>query len=247
MLVERALTGKAFFDTDAKLYTDLGATGDYKRLFALHTGLQTLSALTSKAGEEGLSKAQLAQVQAAFAGGLEELKQFFAAQQFEDVRFAQGDRVNEAQTTLALQSRMRRLRYAIHASRRRLYDKVPGLPNDAEFQIVATSAGGTVRNVNIDLSEMGSVTRSLGNIISFINGKLSAAGASSRLEASDVTPKTQTIVIAGQKKETKYVGPKQRYALKVDVALRTRRLRLRRCRRKPASTSPARPRLAKRA
>lgn len=215
VLVERALTGKAFFDTDAKLYTDLGATGDYKRLFALHTGLQTLSALTTKAGEEGLSKAQLAQVQAAFAGGLEELKQFFGAQQFEDVRFAQGDRVDEAQTTLALQSRSEDY-VTPFMHRGGLYDKVAGLPHDAQLQIVATSAGGTVRNVTIDLSEMGSVTRSLGNIISFINGKLSAAGASSRLEASDVTPKTQTIVIAGEKKETKYVGPKQ-YALKVDV------------------------------
>ncbi|GAM99647.1 regulatory protein FlaEY [alpha proteobacterium U9-1i] len=215
VLVDRATTGKAFFDTGAKLYSDLGATGDYKRLFALHSGLSTLSALTSKAGEEGLSKAALAQVNASFARGLAELKEFFGAQQFEDIRLAQGDRVDEAQTTLALPSRSEDYTTPF-MHRGGLYDKVAGLPNDATFEIVATSAGGTVRNVTIDLAEMGSMTRSFGNVISFINGKLSAAGASSRLEAVDVTPKTQTIVIAGEKKETKYVGPKQ-YALKVDI------------------------------
>ncbi|MEZ6022099.1 MAG: hypothetical protein R3C16_01495 [Hyphomonadaceae bacterium] len=68
----------------------------------------------------------------------------------------------------------------------------------------------------IDLSEMGSITRSLGNVISHINGKLAAAGASSRLEAVDQTPKTNKIVIGGRTIETRYTGPKT-YALKVDV------------------------------
>ena len=90
-----------------------------------------------------------------------------------------------------------------------------GLSGDASFEIVATSAGGE-RRVAIDLSEMGSITRSLGAVVSFINGKLAAAGAASRLEAVDQTPKTTTIVIAGQPKEIRYTGLKQ-YALKVDV------------------------------
>ena len=37
-LVQRALTNKSFFDTNAKLYSDLGASGDYKKLFALYSG-----------------------------------------------------------------------------------------------------------------------------------------------------------------------------------------------------------------
>src|SRR5690606_31602525 len=97
-----------------------------------------------------------------------------------------------------------------------LYDKVSGLASDAQFNIVATSLAGTVRNVAIDLSEMGSIPRTLSNVVSFVNNKLSAAGASSRLEAVDQTPKTTNIIIAGEVKTTKYTGPKQ-YALKVDV------------------------------
>ncbi|HCK83198.1 MAG TPA: hypothetical protein DHW63_01345, partial [Hyphomonadaceae bacterium] len=72
------------------------------------------------------------------------------------------------------------------------------------------------RRVAIDLTEMGSITRSLGAVVSFVNTKLGVAGVASRLEAVDQTPKTSTIVIAGEAKTVRYTGLKQ-YALKVDV------------------------------
>ena len=35
-LIQRALSNTPFFDTGAKLYSDLGASGDYNRHFALY-------------------------------------------------------------------------------------------------------------------------------------------------------------------------------------------------------------------
>ena len=93
-LVQRALGGKPFFDVEAKLYSDLGATGDYKRLFALYSGLSTLQALVDHSQDETLKKAEKAQAVAAFARGLTELEAFFERQQFEDIRLVQGDRVD---------------------------------------------------------------------------------------------------------------------------------------------------------
>ncbi len=214
-LVQRAITNKSFFDTDAKLYSDLQASGDYKRLFALYSGLTTLQALAGRAEDTSLSKSELAQTQSQFARGLTELEAFFAQQKFDDIRLAQGDRVDTAQTTLAMPSKSEDYTTGI-IHRGALYDKVSGLASDAKFNIVATSAAGTVRNVAIDLSEMGSIPRSLSNVISFINNKLSGAGAASRLEAVDQTPKTTTTVIAGRPITSRYTGAKQ-YALKVDV------------------------------
>lgn len=214
-LIQRALTNKSFFDINAKLYSDLGASGDYKRLFALYSGLSTLQALAGRAEDQTLSKTELARTQTQFARGLSELEAFFAQQTFDDIRLAQGDRVDAAQTTLALPSKSEDyVTGIIHKGG--LYDNVSGLASDAKFNIVATSAAGTVRNVSIDLAEMGSIPRSLGNIISFVNNKLAAAGAASRLEAVDQTPKTTTNVFAGRPVTSKYVGAKQ-YALKVDV------------------------------
>ncbi|MEZ5971022.1 MAG: hypothetical protein R3C31_04365 [Hyphomonadaceae bacterium] len=214
-LVQRALANKSFFDTSAKLYSDLGATGDYQKLFALYSGLSTLQALAARAEDTTLSKTAIAQNQAQFARGLTELQAFFEKQQFDDIRLAQGDRVDAAQTTLAMASKNEDyITPVIH--RGSLYDKISGLASDAKFNIVATSSIGVVRNVAIDLSEMGSIPRTLSNVVSYVNNKLAAAGASSRLEAVDQTPKTTTTVIAGQVKTIKYTGSKQ-YALKVDV------------------------------
>ncbi len=214
-LIQRALADKPFFDLGAKLYSDLGASGDYRRLFALYSGLTTLQALAGLAEDKQLTQSQKAQTHAQFARGLTELEAFFANQHFEDLRLVQGDRVDAAQTTIALPSRSEDYQTGI-VHRGGLYDKVAGLAADAKFTIVATSAGGTVRNVSIDLAEMGSIPRTLGNLIGFINHRLSAAGAASRLEAVDLTPKTSTIVIGSRTVETRYAGPRQ-YALKVDV------------------------------
>ncbi len=214
-LIQRALANKPFFDTSAKLYSDLGATGDYRRLFALYSGLTTLQALAGLAESKDVSKAQLAQTQAQFARGLAELEAFFAQQQFDDMRLVQGDRVDKTQTTIALPSKTEDYQTSI-IHKGGLYEKITGLASDAQFNIVATSLAGTARNVAIDLSEMGSIPRTLGNVISFINNRLSAEGASSRLEAVDLTPKTNTIKLGARTIETRYTGPKQ-YALKVDV------------------------------
>lgn len=214
-LIARAEAGKAFFDPSAKLYSDLGATGDYKSLFALHTGLQTLNALASQAADDTISAATRAQTIAMFSRGMTELQQFFSQQPFEDIRLAQGDRVDAAQTTLALPSKSQDyLTGVIH--RGSLTTTVSGLDPNAKFTVTATSAGGTVRNVAIDLSQMGTQTRSLSNVISFVNSKLAAAGAASRLEAVDQTPKSVQTVVAGVVKTSRYTGAKQ-YALKVDV------------------------------
>lgn len=214
-LIQRALSAKPFFDVGAKLYSDLGATGDYRRLFALYSGLTTLQALAGRMEDESLSKAQQSQTLAQFARGMTELEAFFLQQQFEDIRLAQGDRVDAAQTTLAMPAKSEDyVTGVIH--RGGLYEKVSGLDPNAHFTIVATSAAGTRREVAIDLSQMGSAPRTLGSVVSFINGRLAAAGAASRLETVDQTPKTNTLVIGGRTIETRYTGPKQ-YALKVDV------------------------------
>lgn len=214
-LVQRALSNKAFFDVNARLYSDLGATGDYKRLFALYSGLTTLQALAGRAEDDKLSASERTQTLSQFSRGLSELETFFKQQQFEDIRFAQGDRVDAAQTTLAMPVRSEDYSTG-YIHRGGLFDRVAGLAPDAEFTITATSAAGTVRAVAIDLGDMGSIPRTLGNVVSHINAKLSAADAASRLEAVNVTPKENTLIVGGKPVKTRYTGPKQ-YGVKVDV------------------------------
>lgn len=214
-LVERAFQKRPFFDTNVQLYSDLGATGDYRRLFALHSGLTTLNALAGHAENTKLSSVEKDRTQAQFARGLSELEAFFASQTFEDIRLTQGVRADAAQTSLALPTRSED--YATgYKHRGGLYDKVAGLDPNAQFTVQATSAAGTVRTVAIDLSEMGSIPRTLGAVINHINAELIAAGAASRIEAQDLTPKETTAVVAGRVIKKRYAGPKE-YGLKIDV------------------------------
>lgn len=214
-LVSRALAGKSFFDPSSKLYSDLGATGDYKNLFTLYTGIATLQALAAKMEDTTLTKTAKAQTQAQFDRGMAELQQFFGTAKFDDIRLAEGDRVDSAQTTLGIPVTSEDYTTGI-IHKGSLATTIAGLDKNAKFQVVSTSAAGTKRTVTIDLSEMGSLPRSLGSVVSFINNKLSAAGVSSRLEAVDQTPKTSTVIVGGQVSTVRYTGVQQ-YALKVDV------------------------------
>ena len=140
VLAQRAFDGKGFFDLKAKLYSDLGATGDYQRLFALHTGLSTLNALAGQAENEKLTPAAKAKIVAQFERGLAELQSFFGKEKFDDIRLAQGDRVDAAQTTLALPTKSEDYVTPI-LHRGGLYDKISGLDANAKFDIVADVAG----------------------------------------------------------------------------------------------------------
>jgi len=214
-LVTRALNEKAFFDTKAQLFTDLGAVGDYRRLFALHTGMSTLNALAGALEDTKLSKLQRAAIEAQFERGVAELGVFFDREKFDAVRLAQEDRVDTSQTSLAIgRSSEDYVTGLIH--RGSLAESLSGLDPDARFDIVATSLVGVKTRVAIDLSELGSIPRSLGNVISFVNSELASAGVSTRLEAENITPKSTKIVIGSQVIEQPYVGQRQ-YALKVDV------------------------------
>lgn len=213
--LDRAFGGKPFFDVNARLYSDLGATGDYKRLFALYSGISALQALADRAGEKDVGATEQERISTQFDRGLREFEQFFSTEKFEDIRLEQGDRVEAAQTTLALPSRSDDyVTRIIH--RGDLGATLTGLDPNAKFDIVATSSTGSQSRVTIDLSELGSIPRSLSNIISFVNSKLAASGVSSRLEAVDQTPKTSTITIAGRTITSRFTGARQ-YALKVDV------------------------------
>ena len=214
-LVARAIAGKAFFNPEAKLYSDLGATGDYKNLFALYTGVQTLAALAKNMGAEGIPKAAAAQTQRAFDQGLAELAEFFKTQSFEDVRLSQGDRADAQQTTLAIASTSEDYTTPV-IQRGSPTSVVAGLDPSAKFNIVAKTMSGVEKTVTIDLAQMNSLPRSLSNIVTFVNGKLNSAGVLTRLQTADLTPKTQKLVVGGKTIEQPYRGQRQ-YALKIDV------------------------------
>ncbi|MGE3142954.1 MAG: hypothetical protein AB7L65_06505, partial [Hyphomonadaceae bacterium] len=214
-LADAVLNGGKFFDLSAARYADPSVEGDYARLFALHSGLKTLSVLTTMLQDEKLNSVQRTRIETVFRRGEAELKTFMAAQDFEGVTVALGDRVDAAKTTLGVRMASEDYMTAqIHKGS--LTDTVSGLDPNAKFDIVALTASGATRRVSIDLSEMGSLPRSLGAIVSFANSKLATANVQTRLQAVNQAPKTTEAYVGGQTFTRAYTGPPL-YALKVDV------------------------------
>ena len=64
---------------------------------------------------------------------------------------------------------------------------------DVKFAMSVKSATGTV-SVSMDLSEMGDTTRTLDNVVAYMNGKLEAAGVASRMGREMIKAKRGKII-----------------------------------------------------
>ncbi len=214
-LAESALAGKDFFDPSAALYAELSMGEDYRQLFALYQGMKTMSALAERAEGTDLSTVMRTRTEQAFARGMAELEKYLAASDFDKVRIAQGDRADSATTKLGVPVITND--YTTSPLVKGTPSSIiPGMPNDAVFDIVAKTAGGTEKRVTIDLSELGSLPRSLSQIVSFANNKLAAENVLTRLETVNLAPKTRQVMIGGQSVTRAYIGPGE-WALKVKV------------------------------
>lgn len=101
-LVRAALGGRSFVNEGAAQLDVKGASADYRKLFALYQGLETLNALTNRAGVKGLTPSDLALVQKRFASGLSEIGAYVGKAEFEALRLVQGTSSSLSRTTAAV-------------------------------------------------------------------------------------------------------------------------------------------------
>lgn len=204
-LLRSALSGRKFVNEDNAVLDVKGASsGDYRKIFALYQGLTMLEALTSRAGERGVTRLETEQLNRRFSAGVAELTSFLASAQFEGVRVVQGVSASQAQSTAAVaRDNQKYLTGPIHDGA--LTDEVAAFQGDVRFGVkVKTTAG--VRTVDIDLAEMGAAPRTMENVLQHINGKLEAAGVSTRINRQMIEAEPRTVK-AGDKTITLPAGP----------------------------------------
>lgn len=193
--VKAALAGHKLIDEDAAKLDVKGASTDYKKLFALYNGLNTLTDLVNRFQAKGVTSLEKAQISKAFASGMAELTKYIDTSKFDQLRLAQGEANTSAKSTLTIAKPATE-----YVSGKTLTssvsEEVPAFQGDVKFNI-------TVRKINvdhavaIDLSQM-TVPRTLGNVLNFVNDKLAAEGVETRL-ASQRTPGQPRTVTAGGK------------------------------------------------
>jgi hypothetical protein len=196
--VQNALAGLPIIPQTSSVGPGQGVTPaestDYSDLFNLYQGLSSLSDLATQAAATNQSPQQQSQLASAFASGLSQVSSFVTNTSFSSLRLAFGGDTTTA--TAKLKSPGSPTTYQTAALATTDTGDVPALDGDVQFNIAVTLNNKT-KNVPIDLSGMGSQTRSLANVVTYINQQLTTAGVQSRVAVNRMPGSAQTITVGG--------------------------------------------------
>lgn len=192
-LVRAALAGQRLINEGAARLDLAGASSDYRRLFALYQGLNSLAALAGRADQRGVSSVEAARIRDRFDSGLSEVGDYLRTAGFTDIRMVQGVSSTTAKTTAAVaRDATRIVTKPVHDGA--LSSSVAAFEGQVKFDITLGTLSGD-NTIAIDLAEMGEQTRTLDNVIAHINGKLTDAGVDTRFGRENVTGEPRTIKI----------------------------------------------------
>jgi hypothetical protein len=210
--VTAALAGQKLINENAAKLDLPGASADYKKLFALYQGLGTLSDLATQIKATGLNQGEKDQIQKTFANGLAEVSSYLGSSRFDKLRLVQGDASTTDTSKLAVPKPP--TEYDTTPIATSMTDETAALQGDVKFDIKITRVG-TTYDLPIDLSAMPDQTRSISNVVNYINDQLKAAGVETRFGIQRVAGQPQQIK-AGSQTVTLPAGPDQ-FAFKVTV------------------------------
>lgn len=205
-LVRSALGGRRLIDENAARLDVASAPDDYRRLFALYQGLETLNALVNRASTKGVSTTELALISKRFDAGLKEVGNWVASTPLSDVRLVAGVTESISKTTAGVRRDSAiSITSPIHEGD--VASPVAAFEGDVVFDIHVKRLNDT-HTFRIDLSEMGSEPRTLGSVTAHINGKLEAAGLETRMGRERKPPEVRTLQV-GNRTVTLPAGPDQ--------------------------------------
>ncbi|CAN5396045.1 regulatory protein FlaEY [soil metagenome] len=199
-LVRAALGGRNLINEDAAKIDVKGASADYKKLFALYQGLDSLNALTNRAATKGITSSEAALLAKRFASGLAEISSYVGAADFDGVRMVQGTSTSLSKTTAAVpRDSAVSITGPIHEGS--LDTPVTAFQGDVAFAVtikVPVGQSSTTTSVPIDLADMGSTPRTIDNVTAFINDKLQTAGFSTRIGREQIKEEPRTVQVNGK-------------------------------------------------
>jgi len=175
-LVKQALSGANLFNPAAAKLDMQGASADYKNLFALYSGLNTLYSVATEASGKNVSSLQLGQLSTAFNNGMTQLSKFLGDTSFSKLKITPG--VTESSQTSTASTPQQQTSYTTVPLNTSGDSNaaISAFQGNVSFNVAVQLGGTTTVNVPIDLANMGSTPRTMGNVVNFMNGQLTAAG-----------------------------------------------------------------------
>jgi hypothetical protein len=217
-LVENAINGQPFVNPNAAQLDVTDSTpsvnADYKKLFAVYQGLNTLSALVTQAQATDNGNIETSQIKSAFASGLSQISTYLQSNPFTNLNLVQGS-VSSSQTSSVGTPQGSTNYVGDNIVSGSSATAAPAFAGDVQFsatiQKTKTQAStvngvttetsvpdGSPVTVNFNLADMGTQTRSLTNVVNYLNSQLAAAGVSTRFATQRTAGSTQTVSVGGQ-------------------------------------------------
>jgi len=195
-LVRQALSGHKFVDEAANTSSLKGASPDYAKLFATYQALNTMSALVTQAGAKGETAGQIDGLQKALTRGLGEVGAYVQGLSLDQLRLSTGSVMTSDKASVGVP----KATYTYQTDT--LYtgqvdDEVPRFKGAVTFNVAVKSFGVTT-NVAMDLSEMGSTPRTMGNVVAYMNNKLKDAGFRTSFSVQRQATQGQTMQVNGK-------------------------------------------------
>lgn len=212
-LLQSAISGANLFNPNAAKISVPNASPNYKNLFALYQGVTALQDLANQAAASGETSGQIAQLQTAFAGGLTQLSNYLSTSPFRGFSVDQGAVAAQTETTAGVANQTYTYDTGVLATSSPA-TAVQAFEGDVQFSLTVTLPSGKQTVVNFNLADMGSETRSLSNVVSYLNSQLKAAGVSTNFSVKMTEGQPTTTKVNGQTLTTP-AGPNT-YSLQIN-------------------------------
>lgn len=205
--VQNAVDGQALINPSAATLNAPGGSSseDYKNLFALYQGLNTLADLAQTASTSSTASApavSTAQLQSAFASGLNQVNAFLNTSPFQSFNVTAGKVASYEQSTVGVANGAHQAYTTGVIYTGDSVSAVPAFQGAVQFSISIASAyaptGTPPTTVNIDLSGMGSTPRTMTSVVNYINQQLKAAGVASTFSVASLGNATVTSYANGK-------------------------------------------------
>ncbi|KQW71884.1 hypothetical protein ASE17_03100 [Phenylobacterium sp. Root77] len=196
-MLKSVLMGRKFIDGYQTQLDVKGASEDYRQLFAIHQGLATLEAMARKADDKDTSSAELKRIQAAFTRGMAEVSGYIDDANFDKLRLTYGDVNDKAKSVVGVpKTTPRYVTSPLHQGT--ATDPVEAFQGDMKFSVKIRLPNKVETTIDFDLAEMGSTTRSMNEVVKYINTKLSASGFSTRFAVDKIAGADKTTEVNGR-------------------------------------------------
>lgn len=194
-LVKKAMAGSRFIDESAARLDLEGASADYKKLFAVYQGLNTLYGLGERLQGKGISTAEKSRVADIFTRGMTEIASYTDKAKLEQMRLTRGDTMISDKSAVGVpRAKSQYLTGKVFSGAQN--DAVPAFAGDVAFT-VSVKRGTVTHTISVDLADMGSTPRSMGAVTSFINGKLEAEGLQTRFSVVRTAGQPRKVTTGG--------------------------------------------------